>query len=245
MTRFLTILLPAFLLLGGAARAQSVKDPPALSMTYLNLLANVSNPIKSPETSNPPATNATYQAQAAVIGYAATAGSGTYYNQRTDNLTINGSVTNHWGEYESTINLLGTGTMNAELNDQKSYVVVPAGMTINASGENLESYITTGGTVSIWQSYTSGITNLSTGVITRFIGLQFSYNNQNTSGSTFFEAYGFDCQGNQGSGTNATFPFCIFNEDPLSDIVNYGHFAVRQNNTPTLSSCGGDRKSVV
>lgn len=226
----------------GAINTTSASGYEITGLPVINLLANQANPILSPETANAPDPNAVYFPQPLVVGYTATAGASTYESMVTTNLTIPGTVTNHYGMAETTLNLLGTGTMNGELNNHKFYTTVPSGLTISG-GENVEAIITNNGTISgIWSGYTVGPTNNAGGTIAQAIGINFTPANNNTAGGSFGTSIGINCNTPAGAGTVAN-RFCVFNQDGLGEIANSGHYASRPDGTggasPTAAATGG------
>ncbi len=132
------------------------------SVSVLNLLANQASPLLSPETSNAPSANALYLPAPIVNGYTETAGTSTYSGMNTVNLTVTGTVTNHWGQQENTINVGGGGDFNAELNVQKDYMLLASGTTLN-DGEDYEAMGESSGTVSTWSDYIGTFYNDSGG----------------------------------------------------------------------------------
>jgi hypothetical protein len=209
----------------------------------MNLLANQTSPIVSPETANSPTPGAIYFPQPLVVGYASTYAPNTYESMVTSNLTINGTVTNHYGQIENTINLLATGgTMNAELNNQKNYVVVPSGFTLS-TGENFEAMISNSGATTVWSGYTFGPVNNSTGTIGQAIGLNSTPSNNNTTNNSFPTVITVNCNAPVGSGTIAN-RFCVYNQDGGGEIANAGHYASRPDGqgggaSPTATATGG------
>ena len=210
----------------------------------INTLANQTSPIVSPETQNSPASEGIYVPVPAIIGYARTAGASTYEAMTTGNITINGTVSNHYGQVENTMNLVaGTGTpiVAAELNQEKSYVIVPTGMSLTTFGENKEFELLNLGTVATWSGVNLFPENTSSGIITNAYGARFQPANYNTATNTFQFTTGFDCQAMQGTGTATPTGHaqCVFNEDPVSEITNAGHYGARPTGAaPTASSCG-------
>lgn len=218
----------------------------------LSPLASVISPIISPESAvNHPGGGggATYQGLPAVIGYARTdsaPGIGTYVNQTTDNLTINGTITNHWGEQENTLNLVagtGTPTINVEFNQEKSWVIVPSGLTVRHRGENKEIQLDNHGTVAYWDNILSVPLNEATGTIT---GEAIAYEafpwNQNKSANSWKAYIGYHCSASVGPGA-ITEKWCLFNGDKTQSINNMGHWytwpAAVGGLTPTISDgCG-------
>ena len=227
----------------GVAGAVNTTSPLGYQITgtsVLNLLSNQASPILSPETANAPAPTATYAPAPSVRGYTATAGASTYENMITSNLTILGTVNNHYGQLESTLNLIGTGNMNAELNQEKSYVLVPSGLTV-LGGENKELSLENRGAVSLWSLQTIYPLNDATGVITHAIGVNFSPFNFNTTPDTFQAWTAMQCNpvGGSGSGVPINQIQCLYNTDPNAVITNAGHYAARPDSgQPVLSGCG-------
>lgn len=210
----------------------------------LNLLSNQISPILSPETANIPSPDASYMPRPMVMGYAETAGASTYASMTTDNLTISGTVTNHWGEAEDTINLVGTGTMNGELNNRKAYVVVPFGLTLG-TGENFEAMILNNGTLTSWNGYTAAVRNGSTGTVATATAINIGPVNDNTTANSFGTWIGINCLPKSGGGSALGVLQCIFNQDEGSEITNAGHYGARPGSAaPTLSGCGGGTPSL-
>lgn len=209
----------------------------------INLLANQASPILSPETQNIPDPGANYLPNPNVIGYARTltsASVNTYASMRTDNLTITGTVATHWGEIETTINLLGTGTMSGELNDWKSLVQIPSGLTVVA-GENAELLMSNAGTVSTsWAGLTINPQNGATGTIAKVYGVKVVPINANSTANSMAALTAFDCGAVTGAGIVAAGQdVCLFNEDQNAVITNSGHYGARPGSAqPVLTGCG-------
>ena len=207
----------------------------------LNLLANQSSPILSPETQNSPAPDALYIGRPEVLGYSETAGAATYASMTTDNLSVVGTVTNHWGELEQTINLQGSGTLSGELNNQKNYVNVPAGLTLS-TGENYEAAIDNAGDITArWVGLVVNPSNSSTGTVNQLIGVFASPDNFNVAPGSLGAWSAFECStvGGGGAPVPAGFDQCVYNADPNEVITNAGHYGARPDaGQPTLSACG-------
>ena len=206
-------------------------------VSVLSTVANASSPILSPETQNNPQTGATYQGNPFVIGFNSTAGVNTYASMETGNLTVTGTVANHWGLKELSINVIGGGTLNAELNQEKSLVQVASGTTIT-SGENYEAKISNNGTSGTWTGFLSVPQNNSGA---NFTGTLYGFNSiySNNAAAALSLVVDYSCGSNGGTGTAASFHVCIFNQDPKADIDNEGHWNTRPNNVPTMSAgCG-------
>jgi hypothetical protein len=202
------------------------------------LLQNTPNPIVSPETANAPNLYAIYVPGPLVVGYNSTAGASTYDSMVTANLTVTGTITNHYGMIENTINLLGTGTMAGELNVQKNYVTVPAGMTITQSGEAFEAMLQNNGTYTAgnWAGYTSGPINNLGGMLGEGVSYSATAQNNSLTANSYGTWIGFQCLSPSGSGTINNHQ-CFYNQDIHGEIINAGHYAARPDSgQPTFST---------
>jgi hypothetical protein len=207
----------------------------------LNLYANASSPIISPD-GNLPDPNATYQYAPAVIGYARTPGAtARFLNQVTDNLTVSTTTSVLYGEEEKSLNITGSGTINAAVVQTEYNEVVGSGVTV-ASGEHLYIKTSVSGTLTAYNGLTIQAANQSTGTITNYIGINFTPSNANTTASTFAAYTAIEC--NPLSGSGSAFPtnhdVCLFNNDPNAEITNSGKYGARPGSAaPTLSAgCG-------
>ena len=227
----------------GVAGAVNTTSPLGYQITgtsVLNLLSNQASPILSPETQNAPSPGATYIPAPSVRGYNSTAGASTYESMVTSNLTVTGTVSNHYGMLESTLNLTGTGTMNAEINQEKSYVVIPSGVPV-LFGENKELALSNSGTIThSWAAASVYPRNEIGGILVHGYGIKLDPYNLNTTANTFQTWTGFACDPLSGGGSAITFNQCIYNADASAVITNAGHYAARPDggNVPVLSNCG-------
>jgi hypothetical protein len=206
----------------------------------LNLLSNQTSPILSPETQNGPDAAAVYIPAPIVSGYNATAGLSTYANMYTTNLTVTGTVTNHYGMRESTVNVIngGAGYLNAELNEEKSFIVYPSGFQ-SLTGENKEINIENYGTLDQQYGLLVNPFNESTGTISYYTGVYLIPWNFNTTAGAWQQYVGISCQPQSGSGAALSADFCLFNQDKNGVIGTVGHLSFRPDQgQPTLSGCG-------
>lgn len=224
--------------------------------------ANAVSPIVSSEVANAPLAAGYYVSSALTRGFNATAGVNTYAEMLTAKLTINGTISNHWGMIEHTVDLVaGTGTpvMSGELNVEKSLVTVPAGVALG-NGENLELTIENSGAITIWHALVINPTNKTTGTITGggVVGVYLQLANSNPTANTIIDWRALDCVPMVGGGSQPTTTrnFCLFNEDPTAEITNMGHYGTRPSgsapglactpaNTSTLDSRASDTMGTV
>ena len=210
--------------------------------TTLNTFANTVSPILPQSAANQPLSTALYFNQPLAGGYAVTLNSSsanTYAAMIGDNLTINGTVTTHWGEGQTGVMLIcGTApcTLSGELNNLKTYAQIGTGVTIS-SGENYEGGLDNQGTLTAWETLLSAPENDTTGTVSNYIGgLVTYYDNANTAPGSVFGYAGVRCKVAVGAGTAATYNFCLRNEDATAAIVTAGNMAIGSLAIPTTNT---------
>jgi hypothetical protein len=212
-----------------------------------NLLANVSNPILNPDYTNlnHPDPAATYQYAPTVVGYSRSPGVGQdyYLNIRTDNLVLTQTTTNHFGENETSINITGTGYLDAELNEEKSNILVASATAHLASGESKQFTINNAGIVDSFNGILIEPQNEPGGTMGSFTGVSLQPNNSNTTSGSIGGYFGVQCGAWVGSGArpNNGHNDCIFSSDQYQEISIAGHYAAQAISTKpaTSSGCGG------
>jgi len=218
------------------------------SKIALNSLLSVTSPILSPETQNSPSYGISFYTGAPVTqGWAdtwsATSGNGVYSQMITDNLTLSGSPSVHYGLEERTLNVLGTST-SGELNVSKFYLLVNSGVTASGIVDPLEAYLENAGTVSgNPETVNVQFFNDSAGSVPNGAGgVTVNWGNSNTTAGSLFQWSSFTCTTMSGSGAQpqAGRNFCLSNlSDPTAEIATVGHVALRASGTaPALSNCG-------
>ncbi len=220
-------------------------------VTVLDLLANNSSAIKSPEVYNLPFGGAAYIPTAIVQGYRESLNASSpseYSSTVTVNATLTGTMTNHYGAEERTLHLIngGSGILSAELNQEKSYTLIDAGVSVPGAAEIKELMYDNSGSMGFPTGMLIDFVNESTGTITGgATGITLLPYNYNTTAGSFGGYTGLLCKAQAGPGPAPAFSACISNGDPNSTIVNSGHYSSQPaGGAPTLSGCGGGTPSL-
>ncbi len=248
----------------GATTTAGVSDSGGINTTsvysinsgeVLNLFANEPSPILPGPGQNTVVATSSYFNRPQVIGHADTitsATASTYAGSRTGNLTIVGTMANHWGEDIDQINVQPNGgTITGELNVRNVSLNIGANSTMHHGGA-LEAQFQNSGTVlSAVNGFYTSFQNSPTGVIAN-PAIAYGFNdiwiNNNTTAGALWQHVAFHCNPMAGSGAAPTFEHCLRNDDPNGLITtlgrtNFGSVAdpgsatqVKITSTSTLSS---------
>jgi hypothetical protein len=208
----------------------------------LNAYSDVGSPILPlPNGLNYPSATAAYLNEPVVIGYATTLTGGstvnTYSNMWTDNLTLSGAVTTHFGTLNIQENVGGSGSFSgSELNVIRAGINIISGITVY-TGEEFEASTVNYGTINSWFGVKAPFTNESTGTTTNTVGgIQVYYSNNNTTPNSMYEWEGVNCSGNVGTGTVAEYNFCLRNDDATATIATLGNVHIGGVSVPTSTT---------
>lgn len=200
----------------------------------LNLIANQTSPIV------PGANNITYGPTGLYVpspidlGYAETITSstqGTYLSNITDNVTVTGTMPNHWGEltiYQSI--LPGSGSLTGEVNIQSNVLVIGSGDSY-ATGGGYESALNNNGSITgtgaNWKGFYTVANNGAAGVNTgKMLGFVDIWSNANTTAGTVAAHIAFQCNTNSAGGSVPSVNECMQNNDASQAIVTLGQVNV-------------------
>ena len=134
--------------------------------------------------------------------------------------------------------LNGTGGTNQETNVLHTYVAYAAGVTMTGAGEIHEASADIYGTVNELDANLAMMRVRPSGTSANLIGYKSWYYNENTTAASVGVYKGFDCEPNNGAGTNAQFFHCLYNNDPKEQITTKGHLSFPPSTAPTISGCG-------
>lgn len=206
----------------------------------INLFANEVSPILPNSALNTVKADASYTPRPMVFGYTTTIGAATqntYAGSLTDNLTISGTMANHWGEGINALNILaGSGTITGELNILNNSLLIGAGNTVGRGGTT-EGQIANNGTVngSLRSFYTSNV-NGATGTFAASTGIMYGFDdiwtNNNTTAGSLWQHVGHHCNAMAGAGSTPTFNYCLRNDDTLGLISTLGAVSIGSNAAP-------------
>ena len=164
-----------------------------------------------------------------------------YQSMMTDQVTITGSNTAHFGEREEVIQII-SGTQTGELNQTKYDVVNSLGATIT-SGENIELSTYNLGTWDYWDSLLIVPVNYTSGTLTQWVGISLAPTNYNTTVGSF--PYWTAIQNNApnypggGSHITAGYDQFIYNGDQNATITTLGHIGFRPSSPAVGVTCNG------
>jgi hypothetical protein len=205
----------------------------------INLYANATAPIIPNSAQNTVVQTASYFNRPQVIGYSNTIDSttqNTYAGSLTDLLTINGTMTNHWGELYNAVNIqAGSGTITGEFNIQNNSLQIGTGNTVRG-GEIYEGQVGNSGIINnIFSAYMSNLVNSASGTVVS-PGILMGYNdiwtNNNTTAGSLWQHVTYHCSPMTGAGSAPTFDYCLKNDDPNGLISTPGTVSIGTNLAP-------------
>jgi len=139
----------------------------------------------------------------------------------------------------------GTGTLtNEAFNIVHPYAYIAPGINIAGYAEAFESSFLNDGTVNTMFGNLAIYTNGAAGTTGTYTAYTTNASNYNTAAGSFANYTGYECQPLGGSGSAATFRWCLVNRDSTASIVTVGGVNIgtlaNSNGQGTLQIIGAD-----
>ncbi|MDE3023769.1 MAG: hypothetical protein KGI54_18290 [Pseudomonadota bacterium] len=150
---------------------------------------------------------------------------GVSYSPTQWNTNISLAANNNavWQNTNIVLNWTGPGTQNSEVNIFHPVFTCSANCSIGGSVELIETSNSNFGSINTLQNILIKPVNNTTGVITSGLtGINAFYENDNTTAGSIARWVAYNCAVQAGSGTPATYNYCMTNGDPTAAIFSAG-----------------------